>query len=99
MLWCRRRDRAREFDWSPYQEAPAPPMTAELREACRRAFHIVANDGRVLRAGRAGLFILERIGFPVRPLGWPPLVWMVEAGYWMIANNRTAFSRWFFTDP
>ncbi len=74
-------------------------MTPELHEACKRAVHIVASDGRILRAGRAGLFILHGIGFPVGPLGWPPLVWLVEIAYWVIASNRKAIARWLFTEP
>ena len=74
-------------------------MTPALHEACRHAVQVVAGDGRTLRAGRAGLFILERLGFPVGPLWWPPLVWFVEIGYRVIANNRNAFSRWLFAGP
>ena len=55
-------------------------MTPELREACRRAVHVVTTDGRVLRAGRASLFVLGQTGYPrlARLLSVPPLVWIVE---------------------
>jgi hypothetical protein len=83
----------------PYQEAPSPPMTRDLREACARAIHVVRADGRVLRAGRACLHIFDRIGYRLtaRVCGLPPLVWAVELGYWIVASNRSFFARFLFT--
>ncbi|TMA81733.1 MAG: hypothetical protein E6J72_04720 [Deltaproteobacteria bacterium] len=54
-----------------------------------------ASDGRWLRGGRASLFILERIGWPrlARVAALPPLVWLVEAAYALVAHNRAFFSR------
>ena len=77
-----RRDAHHAFRAVPYQEAPSPPMSPELRAACARAFHVVTRDGRVLRAGRAALYVLGRLGHPglARVLGLPPLVWAVELG-------------------
>jgi len=74
-------------------------MTPALREACARAVHVVTADGRVLRAGRACLFVLERIGWgwPARLLSWPPFIWMVEMGYRIVANNRNVFAKFMFT--
>lgn len=82
----------------PYQHAPTPPMTDALRIACARAVHVVTPDGRVLRAGAASLRVLERIGFrgTAAVLSIPPLVWLVETGYWVVARNRPFFSRFFF---
>jgi predicted DCC family thiol-disulfide oxidoreductase YuxK len=82
----------------PYQEAPTPPMSPELREACARAFHVLRADGRVLRGGRAALYVLERLGHPLWAglLSLPPLVWGVELGYWLVARNRQLFSRLIF---
>jgi len=99
VAWVRRRDRAGQFHPVPYQEAPTPPMTPELAAACGRAVHVIATDGRVLRAGRATLFILERLGWgPVaRVLALPPFCWGVEAVYWLVARNRALFSRFLFT--
>lgn len=73
-------------------------MTPELRRQCERALHVITTDGRVLRAGRAVLFVFERCGLPwtARVLGLPPLVWMVELGYWIVASNRRFFARFFF---
>jgi predicted DCC family thiol-disulfide oxidoreductase YuxK len=90
----RQRDRDGRFEIVPYQDAPTPPMTPELREACRRAAHVLTADGRVLRAGRASMFVLREIGHPVlgRVLAVPPLVWLVELGYSIVARNRSGFS-------
>ena len=72
-------------------------MTEELRKACVRAMHVVTSDGRVLRAGKAALFVLAR----TTP-GWrlfarifriPPLSWFVELGYLIVARNRRFFAK------
>ena len=74
-------------------------MTPALRQACARAVHVVTAEGHVLRAGRASLFVLERIGWGwvARVLSWPPFVWFVELGYWIVANNRSFFAKFLFT--
>jgi len=82
----------------PYQEAPRPPMTDALAERCARAVHVLGPDGTLLAAGRASLFVLERIGFPRlgRVLRVPPLVWAVEIGYRLVARHRPFFARFLF---
>jgi predicted DCC family thiol-disulfide oxidoreductase YuxK len=93
--WFRRRDRRHELEFVPYQEAPSPPMTPALREACAKALHVIRSDGQVLRAGRATLFLLQVTGWgaPARVLALPPLIWAVEAGYHLVAANRSFLSR------
>jgi len=93
--WALRHDEAGAFVAVPYQEVPNPPMTDALREACRRSVHVRTRDGRWLRGGRACLFVLERIGWPrlARAAAVPPLVWLVEGGYVLVARNRAFFSR------
>jgi predicted DCC family thiol-disulfide oxidoreductase YuxK len=93
--WALARDREDRFEAVPYQEMPTPPMTPELREACRHAVHVRTADERWLRGGRACLFVLERIGWPTlaRLAMLPPFVWAVEAGYRVVAGNRPFFSR------
>jgi predicted DCC family thiol-disulfide oxidoreductase YuxK len=93
--WVRRRDRDTRFEIVPYQEARTPPMTPELREGCRRALHVVTSDGRILRAGRASLFVLGATGSSrlARVLSLPPLVWLVEIGYRLVSRNRSFLSR------
>jgi predicted DCC family thiol-disulfide oxidoreductase YuxK len=98
VLWAERRDTNHAFQAIPYQQAPSPPMTPELRAACGRAVHLLTPEGRMLRAGRACLWVLERIGYPLlaRVLAVPPLVWAVELGYWLVARNRKLASRVLF---
>lgn len=83
----------------PYQQAPSPPMTPELAEACEKAVHVLKTDGTLLRAGRAALFLFEQTHWKplTRLLGFPPFVWLVEFGYGIIARNRPFFARFFFT--
>jgi hypothetical protein len=59
---------------------------------------VITAEGRVVRAGRASLFVLQRTGYPrlARVLAVPPLVWMVELGYWIVARNRRFFARFLF---
>jgi predicted DCC family thiol-disulfide oxidoreductase YuxK len=71
-------------------------MTPQLSRACRRAVHVITPDGKVLRAGRAALYLFGVAGWPapvVTLLGLPPLVWLVEIGYRIVADNRPFFSR------
>jgi len=98
--WVRRRDRLEQFEIVAYQEAAAPPMTPELREACRRAMHVVTADGRILRAGRASLFVLRETGNRrlAAILGVPPLIWAVEIAYRIVARNRSQLS-WLIFPP
>jgi hypothetical protein len=73
-------------------------MTDALAERCAGAVHVLGPDGTLLAAGRASLFVLERIGFPRlgRVLRIPPLVWAVEAGYRLVARHRPFFARFLF---
>ena len=86
------------FDDSAYQDAPSPPMTPKLRVACERAMHVILPDGKIISGGRASLFILERLGWGwfARLLSYPPFIWVVEAIYRLIANNRDFFARFLF---
>jgi hypothetical protein len=74
-------------------------MTDALAARCARAVHVLGGDGTLLAAGRASLFVLERIGWHPRlaRLGRvPPLVWLVELGYRIVARHRGVFSRLMF---
>ena len=97
----RRKDKNRAFKIVAYQDAPSPPMTKELRQACKRAVHVIKTDGEILRGGRATLFVLQvlRVGYDLpRLLALPPFVWLVEIGYFIVARNRPFFSRFLFTE-
>jgi len=75
-------------------------MTPQLYEACQRAVHVILAGGTIIKAGQAIIFILEEIGYShwlIRPLTWPPLIWFIELGYWIVANNRPFFSKFLFT--
>ena len=76
-------------------------MTPALVEDARRAVQVITGDGRRLAGGRAGLFVLEEIGWhPVLArLGrhWP-LVWLVDLGYRIVAGHRSFFARFLFRD-
>jgi len=73
-------------------------MDEQLQAACGRAVHLRHPDGRMERAGRACLTVLELVGYGrlARFLRRWPLVWGVEAGYWLVARNRMVFSRFLF---
>ena len=98
-VWVRRKDTQHEFEVVAYQDAPQPPMTAELYEACKHAVHVIQADGEVLRAGQATLFILERLGWGY---GLPgllklrPFIPLGELGYAVVARNRSFVSRILF---
>lgn len=79
----------------PYQRAPRPPMDDRLAAACARAVHVLTTDGRLLAGGRACLFVLGELGWPrlARALGRRPWVWLVEAGYRLVATNRRWLGR------
>ena len=98
--WVERRDRGRRFRVAPYQEAPSPPMTPALREACQRAVHVIRADGRVLAGGRAWIFVLHRLGWrrTARVLARWPLRSLVELGYRVVAANRPLFGRFLFRE-
>ncbi|MBI2506250.1 MAG: DUF393 domain-containing protein [Candidatus Latescibacteria bacterium] len=98
VAWALARDREGRLAALPYQQAPWPPMDEDLALACGGAVHLRHPDGRLERAGRACLTVLELVGFPkiARWLRRWPLVWGVEAGYWLVARNRMLFSRLMF---
>ena len=96
--WCAARDVRGRLQFVAYQDAPRPPMDDALAAACARAVHVLALDSRRLRAGRATLFILRELGWH-RVGAWgcvPPLVWLVELLYALVARNRVFFGRILF---
>jgi predicted DCC family thiol-disulfide oxidoreductase YuxK len=73
-------------------------MTPELRLACARAVHVVRPDGRTLRAGRAVVCVIGLLGWGrlAAALSAPPLIWLVEIGYRVVADHRPFFGRLLF---
>ena len=97
--WVTAHDKAGRIRASSYQNAPTPPMTPDLYRACEFAVHTVDADGRVLRAGKACLRLLELLGHGTlaRILGLPPFIWVLELGYKIVARNRPFFAHFIFT--
>jgi predicted DCC family thiol-disulfide oxidoreductase YuxK len=92
--WAKRRDRRQRLLFVPYQRVPEPTLPANLRSDCARAVQAIRTDGSRLRAGRAAIFCLEQIGWRwARILRFPPLVWLTELAYHIVARNRLLFSR------
>lgn len=94
--WALSRDEAELLLSTPYQQVPEPPMDPTLTAACARAVHLLHPDGHIERAARACLTVLQLIGCAprwLRLLRLPPLIWMLEIGYWLTARNRAFFSR------
>jgi cytochrome c oxidase subunit IV len=74
-------------------------MTPELYRACQKAVQVITGDGNILKAGRASLFVLLKLGYPrwfIYPLMVPPLIWLVELGYRIVAGHRAFFGRFLF---
>lgn len=97
--WLLRHDHDGRIEAVPYQALPAPPMTPALRRQAERAVQVITPGGQHLAAGRAVLFVLRQVGWRpalVRLASHRPVLWAVEAGYWVIARNRTFFSRLLF---
>ena len=73
-------------------------MTDALAAGCARAVHVITPGGDVLRAGRASLYVLDRLGWHTLARVWavPPLIWLVELGYRLVAGHRGFASRLLF---
>ena len=71
-------------------------MDRALERRARRSVVVVTDRGEVLEAGRACLFVLHELGWHPR-LVWlarrRPLVWLVEAGYRLVAGSRGLIGR------
>ena len=60
--------------------------------------YVITPEGRMLRAGRASLCVISVLGWrrTAAILSRPPLIWAVEIGYRIVADNRSFFSRLLF---
>lgn len=93
--WIKRRDAQGKFRVVPFQQAPSPPMTDGLRRKCEQAVHVITERGEVLKAGRATVYVLSslpHVGW-LRVFLYPPLVWVAEGAYWLVARSRGIISR------
>jgi predicted DCC family thiol-disulfide oxidoreductase YuxK len=86
------------FTTSSFQDTPSPPMTPVIEAAAGDSVQVLTNDGRKLQAGRAVLFNFWELGFRRTTwlLGLPPILWVVELVYRVVANHRRLFSRFLF---
>ena len=94
--WFLRHDKQGLFEAIPYQDDTS--ITPELRQSCTQAVHVITTDGRILKAGRATLFLLEQIGCRrlAKWLAWPPFLRVVEAFYRFVARHRSLFDQILF---
>ncbi len=97
--WMLRHDHEARFRPVPYQELASPPLTPKLRQQAERAVQVITPRGEQISAGRAVLFVLQQVGWRpalVRFASRRPFVWAVELGYWIVARNRSLFSKFLF---
>lgn len=75
-------------------------MTDALAARCARAVHVITPEGAIVSGGRASLYVLDRIGWCTCATicSRPPLVWLVELGYRLIASHRRLASRFLFRE-
>ncbi|MDZ7728218.1 MAG: DUF393 domain-containing protein [Dehalococcoidia bacterium] len=90
-----RLDRHGRFEVVPHQDAPWPPMTQELYDACQGALHVRTQSGRLYRGGDAVIAILRGLGRRnlARVLMLPGLRQLVHLGYRAVAANRARLTR------
>ncbi|MGB3306889.1 MAG: DUF393 domain-containing protein [Thermomicrobiales bacterium] len=94
--WVRAHGGEDAFRITPYQTCPSPPMTPQLRAEAEQSVQVLTSDGQRIAGGRAVLFILNAVGWHPRLVAIcaePPLVWLVELGYEIVARNRPFLSR------
>jgi predicted DCC family thiol-disulfide oxidoreductase YuxK len=93
----RRRDAERKLQICSYQNCPRPPMTDERLKRCSRELLLVTPEGQAVWGSRAVITALALTGSSAwRLLLWPPIVWLMMAGYWLVARNRGLLSKLFF---
>lgn len=93
--WARRRDHLGCLEFFPYQEAGALGISETLRIKCAKSVHVLTQNGEAISAGRAVLYVLRLLP----PWGWvrlfeyPPMIWFIEVGYYIVAALRPFLSR------
>lgn len=99
--WARRRGAGIHFRVLPYQEAPSPPMTEEIRRTAAGSVQVRFPGGGGQEGGRACLLILDRLGYRglVSVLGRQPLASLVDWGYRIVARHRGFLGRFLHRDP
>lgn len=89
--WLVRHDKRNTVQPCAFQDAPSPPMTPPLWEACSHALHAIEPDGTVLKGARAVFRAGEATRYRrlARVLAQPPWIWAAELVYRAIAANRS----------
>jgi predicted DCC family thiol-disulfide oxidoreductase YuxK len=92
----RRIDRGDRLAIAPLQDASARPADAPPVAALLEAIHVRDAGGRWTSGGIACLLISREVPI-LRPLGLlaslPPLGWLAEIGYRLVARNRDRLGR------
>lgn len=97
--WAEQRDPADRLQFVPYQTADLDSLAPGLdRARASRAVYAVRADGKRLRGARAIFETLQYIPGTWRVVGrvgvLPPLSWLAEPVYRIIAHHRMRVSRW-----
>lgn len=98
-MWAERRDSAGRLHFVPNQTADLDALAPGLtREQASAAAYAVFPDGQRLRGARAIFATLRRVPGLWRWIGivgaLPPLVWLAEPVYRVIAHHRARVSVW-----
>jgi len=92
-----RRDTRSALNVVAYQHCEDPRLTDAIRAQCEHALHVIQSDDRVLKGADAVFFAYQVTGLPLALMRIPPLIWVAELGYRVIAANRYWFSKVLFT--
>jgi predicted DCC family thiol-disulfide oxidoreductase YuxK len=92
----RRHDTQGRFRIVPFQSAPPELLQCVSPNALRRGVHVITADGRVLRSGRAVLFIASNSATAGSPAHLACRRWCGSSKgyYWVVARLRGKLSRW-----
>jgi predicted DCC family thiol-disulfide oxidoreductase YuxK len=73
-------------------------MTPSVRELLGTTVVVITSDGKILTRSQAIFFVLEQTGWGwfAKALASPPLVWIMNIGYGLVARNRAWLSAKFF---
>ena len=101
--WVEARDRDGRLRFIPYQVADLAALSPGLTlERARRSAQVIFSDGRRVDGARAAFEVLRRLpgGWGVLGAIWgmPPLWWIAEPFYRLIAAHRARISGWLGLD-
>lgn len=93
--WVESHDARKRIKAIPYQEVSSPIMTDSFRAQCARSVQLLLPGSPPLSGGRAVLAVFSMLGWRKTAafLSTPPLIWVIQAGYWVTARYRGALGR------